>query len=259
MSKHIDLQGLRVLNTRPASQAKALNQAIQAAKGRAISCPMLAIEPLALSAWIETLPPLSTVSQAIFTSSNAVHCFFTALTQRAIAWPKAITVIAIGKATATALQTHGITPDAIPLKADSEHLLALPSLQHPADQTLLLIKGVAGRPLIADTLTARGGNLLAVSVYRRTLPTLEQSTLSRLWQTDAADIIVFTSEEAIHNCFVLFGKEAHTWLQEKPCLVISQRLAESAAKFGIKDIRVCEPDTLMTALQQFSATRKNNA
>ena len=62
---------------------------------------------------------------------------------------------------------------------------------------------------------------------------------------------MFTSQEAMQNLFVLLGEEAHAWLQQKPCVVISSRLAQAALTLGIKNSIVCKPDTLLDALHQY--------
>ena len=253
MMTQFDLNGLRVLNTRPEAQGQALNQAIKDAGGEAISCPALTILPTPSASWLPALPPLLTIQYAIFTSVNAVHCFCDGLeliSKLATNWPNPITVIAIGKTTAQALEKRNIAVQFIPTEADSEHLLALPVLQHIKNHTVLLIKGSGGRSLIPETLTARGANLISLDVYRRTIPELNHDELTRLWQNDAIDIIVFTSQEAMRNLFVLFGAQAQEWLQQKPCLVISPRLAQEAAIMGMKNSIVCQQDTLLAALHQ---------
>lgn len=269
MIKKLSLGGLRVLNTRPEDQGQALNQAIQNAGGHAISCPTIAIIPIPATNWLPLLPPLLTIQYAIFTSVNAVSCFFDGLESHAILtanelqqrpkfsreeyihWPKQIKIIAIGKTTAETLESRNITVHFVPKKSDSEHLLALPALKHIEKHKLLLIKGEGGRGLIPETLTARGANLTIINVYRRTIPELNHNELARLWQNDAIDIIVFTSQESMQNLFVLLGAEAKSWLQQKTCLVISPRLAAAASLMGIKNCIICQPDNLIDILHQY--------
>ena len=252
MIKKIALHGLRVLNTRPEGQNLALNQSITEAGGEAIPCPTIEIVPIPSAVWLTQLPPLASVRYAIFTSINAVECFFNALKKQNLEWPNGILVIAIGKSTAKTLEHHKIKAHFSPKMANSEHLLALPTLQQINQQNVLLIKGEGGRTLIPETLNARGANLITLNVYRRTLPQLNKNELARLWQNDAIDIILLTSQEAMHNLFVLLGQQARTWLQQKPCLVISSRLGEAASTMGIKNITVCQPDSVMEALYRFS-------
>jgi uroporphyrinogen-III synthase len=245
------LQGLRILNTRPLEQSRTWSHEIRALGGIAIDLPTLAIEPI--TSWFMHLPPLQLVKQVIFISANAVHHFFSALKQGAIAWPTNIQITAIGKATAAALLTYDVTAQHIPRIADSEHLLMLDSLQHVGQQTILLIKGEDGRTLINDKLKERGARLIPLSVYRGVLPPTSEEFLNSLWHDDAVDIILFTSQQVMSNLFTLFGKEAKEWLCGKPCLVISERLATEAARLGMQHITVSGYDKVLETLQRMNS------
>jgi len=232
-----DWKGLRFLNTRPLGQNKGLSQAIRDIGAIPIECPALAIEPVENN-WINQLSDLSLIRHAIFISTNAVHYFFDGLEVNHRNWPASIRVISIGKATADALALRKIRVDDVPLSASSEDVLALESLRDVEKQAIVLVKGENGRDLLADTLKMRGAIVLPIAVYRRVVPAINQQYIQSLWHEDAIDVIVFTSEEAMHNLFCLFGKGAHAWLQSKICLVKSERLATAAARFGLKKIVV---------------------
>ncbi|WP_419419337.1 uroporphyrinogen-III synthase [Legionella sp. D16C41] len=245
------LKSLRVLNTRPAEQGRALSIAIQQAGGIALDCPALTIMPTEMG-WLSLLPDLNQVKQAIFTSRNAVNYAFKLFTQQKILWPGNIEVIAVGKGTAWQLEQYGITVQHIPLTADSEHLLAIPSLKQVNQDIILLFKGQGGRLLIPQTLKARGARLIELAVYRRNKPAINQEQLQAWWYNKAVDIILFTSQEAMQNIFAMFGEPAHSWLRSLPCLVISKRLAQAATLLGIQNIILCSPETILEALDQFN-------
>lgn len=245
------LNGLRVLNTRPKDQAQAFSKSITDAGGIAIECPTIEIKATN-STWIHTLPNLNDVNQAIFVSANAVcHCFFQ-LKLNNIHWPTQIKVIAIGHGTAKALHELSISVNDIPDAPDSEHLLSLNTLQQLKNQTVLLFKGEGGRELIEEGLLQRGAEVITLNVYKRVLPQIRHQFINSLWRDDLVDIILLTSEQSIHNLFKMFGKEAHQWLQEKPCLVISQRLGKSASLSGMKKIIISHPDWMMNTLLDYS-------
>jgi uroporphyrinogen-III synthase len=100
----------------------------------------LTIEPTPAH-WLKDLPNLNHVHQAIFISANAVNYFFKALQHHQLSWPLSIETIAIGQKSAEELVRFGINIHHLPKVADSENLLALPSLQQIKNQTILLIKG----------------------------------------------------------------------------------------------------------------------
>jgi uroporphyrinogen-III synthase len=240
------LHGLRVLNTRPQEQAQPLSANIQAAQGIAIELPTLEIQTT--TDWLSQLPDLNGVQQAIFISANAVkHCFIQ-LQQAQIHWPSTIKVIAIGNGSATLLKQFGVQVHATPLIPDSEHLLVLPCLQQPQKQKILLFKGEGGRPLIEESLLQQGAELIALNVYQRVLPKINDQFIKSIWRDDLVDIILLTSEQSMRHLFQLFPEGAHHWLRNKTCLVISERLAQSASSLGIKHIIRSHPEGIMNAL-----------
>lgn len=245
------LNGLRILNTRPRTQAKKLTHSIIAAGGMVIECPTLEIQALS-DEWVHYLPDLSTVDHAVFISPNAVHYCFKQLQAHSVMWPNTINVIAIGQATANALKEHHVLCSGIPDIPNSEHLLSLASLQHPDQQKVLLFKGLGGRQLIEDHLTERGAIVLPQLVYQRAMPEIDHQFVDSIWRNDEVDIILLTSEQSIQNLFIIFGKEAFPWLQSKTCLVISERLAQSASLFGINKIIKSHPERMINTLFDYS-------
>lgn len=288
----MNLGGLRILNTRPTEQAITLTQAIEAAKGISIALPALVIEPTsnewlkqipdlntfnqaifispnAVHYFFKTIianpPRPATCSQdpafLLKTDNKNAQIHLEGSSKQptgqknrslGFVWPKTIQVIAIGQATAKVLQQYHIRVDHLPVQADSEHLLQLDSCQHLQNQQILLIKGEGGRMTISDTLRARGAQLLSVAVYKRSFPHSLSKLAHSLWQDDAVDIILFTSEQAIHHIVSLFGEEGRGWLCKKPCIVISDRLAKVAMELGMQTILVSRYDMLMSTLADYN-------
>ena len=113
---------------------------------------------------------------------------------------------------------------------------------------MLLFKGIEGRTFIEEGLRLKQAKLVILEVYQRLMPEISQQWLNSLWRNDAVDIILLTSEESMRNLFQLFNQEAHIWLQNKPCLVISERLAQTAALLGIKNIKLSHPNRIINTL-----------
>lgn len=245
------LNGLRVLNTRPEHQAQLLTQSILQAGGKVVLCPTLQVIKTNKN-WIHTLPDLNEVHQAIFISANAVHFCFSELLNHKICWPASIQVIAIGKASAHALKHYKIQVDELPENPNSEHVLHLNSLQQIKGQSVLLFKGTGGRQLIEEELNHRGAHLIALSVYQRIMPQMDQQFIHSIWHKDLVDIILITSEQSLHNLFKMFGQKAHSWLLKKPYVVFSERLAHAARLYGIKVILISHPDKIMQTLFDYA-------
>ncbi|WP_133130851.1 uroporphyrinogen-III synthase [Legionella yabuuchiae] len=237
-----DLTPIRVLNTRPKGQNAELSQLIQSVGCQSIELPAITITPL--NQWLSKLPSLSSIDYSIFISTNAVNLFFDRLDQHHMTWPSAIQVVAIGHATAKALHKRGVKVIAVPNPENSEGLLKLPQILNVNDKHILQVKGEGGLELIQNTLKARGANVTPIEVYQRALPSYSQSKINSLWHEDAVDIILFTSQETVQNLFAIFGNQGQSWLREKPCLVISERIAVTAKALGMKTIVTCSYATL---------------
>ena len=235
MSKHFDFKQLRVLNTRPESLAKTTSDRIHSAGGIAVELPLIKIQPTD-TCWINKLPTCDNIQHVIFISPNAVTCFFSALPNHKHTPFKHIPSYALGQGTQKALKQHAIFDSRLPTHPDSEHLLMLDNLQSIQAQHILLIKGQGGRTRIQETLIHRGAYITAIDVYQRILPQYKPSDIQSLWHEDAVDIILITSETALHHLFSLFEGEATSWLCRKPCLVMSERLAKAAYQCGFQTV-----------------------
>ena len=247
MNNHLGLQGLRVLNTRPYPAIKELSAQIRTAGGQSIEFPLIAIE--ALNNWVATLPALITIDVAIFLSPNAVNYFFSTLSAQNILWSPTTTVIAIGEGSAKALRNWQIAVDLIPTIADSEHLLALSILQAVQNKTILICKGDDGRPLLSEILTKRGANLKITAVYKRVMPKIRRQYLTSLICGDKVDIILFTNKQAIDHMWFILGRQKIIF--STPCLVLSTRLANYAAKMGMQKIIISNYNEILTTLKSF--------
>lgn len=240
------LNGLRVLNTRPKAQAQNLSKSIRAAGGISIELPTLEIQ--ATTNWLNSLPDLRQMHQAIFVSVNAVKQCFTQLKRANIYWPTSIEVLAIGQSTANALSEFNVPLITIPEVSDSEHLLMINSLKQQKKHNILLVKGKEGRILLEETLINRGNNLTVLDVYQRVMPKINRQFVRSIWHDDLVDIILLTSEQSMCHLFKLYEEDAHPWLRSKTCLVLSERLAHSASSLGMNKIICSRPNEIMNTL-----------
>jgi len=247
----LPLQGLKVLVTRPAHQAGRFSELLSAAGAVPKLFPVLAIEP------VQSAPPsLLEIKQAayhwvIFISANAVDCGLSLLKETTCL--EKMKMGAIGKQTASALYHHGIKEVTVPeLGFTSEDFLALKALEHLDKQRILIVRGDAGRELLADTLKQRGASVAYATVYRR-LSIGSGDYLKQLHAEQQLDIICFTSSEILQNLLNLLGTE--TWIYDLPILVGSERIANYAQQLGFNNriIVATSPadDAMLAALIQW--------
>ena len=223
------LSGRTVLVTRPAHQAAALVRTIQSAGGEAFVFPALEIEAVPVPDLSAALARLAVADIVIFISPNAAQFGMAAI--RVL--PAAIRIFAVGPGTARALQMQGVGGVVTPDGQDSEALLALPQLQDVKDKRVVIVRGVGGRPLLAESLAARGAAVHYLECYRRVRPTADAAPLRARWQAGGIDAVTVTSAETLHNLAALLGESGAPLLAATPLFAPHEKIAEAARRFGI--------------------------
>lgn len=234
------LAGVGVLVTRPAPQADELCALIEAAGGRALRFPTLAINPAADTAAARAaLAALEHYDLVIFVSANAVE---QALALRPPAdWPAGLRCAALGAGTARALARFGLSVWLVaPPPHDSEALLAMPELQALTGRRVLIIRGVGGRELLGETLRARGAAVNYAEVYQRTRPDSDTRDILAAWTRGAVDVVTVTSGEALHNLIAMLGDSNRARLLATPLVVVSGRMVQQALALGFSRPRLAE-------------------
>jgi len=223
------LAGRTVLVTRPAHQAATLVQAIQAAGGEAFVFPALAIEAVPVEALSAPLAQLRAADIVIFISPNAAQFGMAAMGTL----PEAIQVFAVGPGTARVLHEQGVGGVITPDGQDSEALLALPQLAQVAGKRVVIVRGVGGRALLADTLAARGARVTFMECYRRVRPQADAALLLACWQAGGMDAVTISSAETLENLAALLGEAGRPLLLHTPLFAPHEKIAESARRFGV--------------------------
>lgn len=230
------LHGLRVLVTRPAEQAAALGAMIAANGGEARVFPSIAIEPVTPAPTLAAM----TYDWIVFVSAHAVR-HGAAL----VPTGSARQVVAIGRATATALEAASWSVDFIPPPPHtSEALLSAPEFLVAAEQRVLIVRGMDGRDLLDRTLRERGAAIDSLVVYRR-VPAAHSPAaveeLEREWEEDGIGIVTATSVDTLTHLHEQLGPVGRALLQRSPLLVVSERIAQGARALGLTGECVLAP------------------
>lgn len=253
------LQGKRILITRPAHQCAGWQQVL-AAEGALSDCiPLLAIVPIEAGSDPEGAQAIKNCvldfdqfEHAIFVSQNAVRFGFDWLDDYWPQLPQGPRFYAVGAATARAISERGAEPcmDNEQGSMDSEALLALPALQQPEGQRVVIFRGRGGRTLMGDTLRKRGARVDYCELYLRQLPAEAEDAL-RGYHAPADAITVHSGEtlDNLHQCLLAAHRED---LRSLPLICPSARVTARARELGFT--RACAAanagDTAMlTALQ----------
>ena len=128
---------------------------------------------------------------AIFLSVNAVQNGMPRLLKAGV--PPNLKCAAIGTCTASELQSFGVievlTPlshvqdgDESKIRFDSESLLTVPEIINVAGKKILIVRGVGGRDVLAETLKTRGAHVSFAECYQRINPQTDCNLLAQLWE-----------------------------------------------------------------------------
>lgn len=249
----LPLAGVHIAVTRPPEQATKLNAAIAEAGGSVLSFPLLDIASLPdLNAFHAEITPLSQFDWVIFISSNAVQYGMPLLQQAS--FPSTLKFAAIGPTTASALHAYGIAEVVTPKdRFDSESLLSLPVFQQMQGQRVLIVRGVGGRELLAETFKQRGAKVVFGECYRRVNPQANATPLERAYQQGQLQAMIITSSEALRFLLDLAGNT--DWLKAIPLFVNHDRIAEQASAHGLSVTSAGQPGDeamLKLLLQHFA-------
>ncbi len=247
--------------TRPAAQAGSLLSAITAAGWTAVPVPTLEIVAPANSDQVaeQARRQLAAAGTAVFVSRNAVDWLWRLLGDNTAHSLTACQVLAVGPGTAAALRSRAISDVVMPDSgADSEALLALPVMQPPGSQNIVIVRGAGGRELLAETLRARGAQVSYIEVYVRRRHPDTGKRLPALWRNQPPAAIVVTSRAGLDALLAMTVQSWRPQLLTTPLICLGRRLNEGAAALGFTD---CRPvpvmggdEAVMKVLQQSMAT-----
>lgn len=231
-----ELNGLKVLVTRPVHQAGPLCELIKQAGGEAILFPLLAVEAAAeTNSLRQLLGHLDGYWLAIFISPNAVRFGIEAAARHG-GIPANLQIAAVGEGSRRELQQRlGRRVDLVPqARYDSEALLALPALQQVAGKRIVIFRGSGGRELLAQTLCERGAQVDYAEVYQRMQTSAPDRATLTCWMSGGVNAITVTSSEGLQNLYGMMDEAGRDWLLGMPLFVVSERCALLAQQLGFR-------------------------
>ncbi len=261
------LKGVGIAITRPLGQAQKLNKLVIEEGGKPISFPLIDIVPLAdYTQFDETINDLADYDWAIFISSNAVQNGMPRVLSKYNPLPPHLRFAAIGPVTAHELVEMGCVKVLIPEnRFDSESLLNLPEMQQVQGQRVMVFRGVGGREVLAETLTARGAQVTFAECYRRINSQSSSLPLENLWRIGECQAIVVTSSEAMRHLLQMTNNGSDDWLQHVQICVNHARIAEEALQHTSSNSRLhihiagAPGDTAMLACLQRALTLSSHS
>jgi uroporphyrinogen-III synthase len=252
---------MKVLVTRPASQAAEWAQALRGHGLEVTVLPLIGIAPPSDPAAVTVAwQSLAARQLVVFVSPNAAEQFF-ALKPAGAVWPGSVEAASPGPGTSRVLERLGvpaariIEPAADAAQFDSESLWAQLRGRDWHGVAVLIVRGDGGREWLADTLRDHGALVDYLSAYRRAAPTLgpgEQACLAAALATPGAHLWLFSSSEAIDHLQQL---APHASWKAARALATHPRIAERARDTGFGQVHECRPamDAVVACIQSIEA------
>jgi uroporphyrinogen-III synthase len=235
----VDLQGMRVLLTRPAGRAVALQRALTEVGVEVLHVPLMEISPLAaaeheavIGRCRSHIMNLDLYQRIIFISVNAVEFGMQLIDECWPQWPQGVTSYAIGEATAQALAKWDVAALSGGPSMDSEGLLARPELQVLEHEKVLIVRGLGGRETLADGLRQRGAKVDYAECYQRQASLLAKGELTALLDRQQVDVVCLNSGETL----TYFHGHCPPEQCRAALLLPSQRVAEQAEGLGYTQV-----------------------
>ena len=145
----------------------------------------------------------------------------------------ASTRIAVGRATAAALQRLGLSAITAPGHAqDSDGVLALAPLQQLDGVRVAIWAAPGGRERIAQVLAQRGAQLRVIAIYRRLPQRPRPAALRRLVDANERIVLTATSNTLLEALDRALERQRLAALRQRPLIVASERIAERARALG---------------------------
>ena len=249
---------MRVVITRPAGDAQAWVDALQAAGHEALALPLIEVGPVTdaqpvMQAWAQW-PEFQAV---MFVSAQAVRYFFDIQPVRST-WASGPRCWATGPGTHKALMQAGVpeacidSPAADAAQFDSEALWQRVRLQVQAgSQPVLIVRGQdvdtqpdaalngTGRDWLAQQLQAAGASAQFVVAYeRRTATWSRLQTAQAVQAANDASLWCFSSSQALENLASILPTQS--WAQAR-CMATHPRIAQTAQALGFGEIHMSKP------------------
>ncbi|ABR46304.1 uroporphyrin-III C-methyltransferase [Alkaliphilus metalliredigens QYMF] len=231
----LPLHGQRILVTRTREQASQLSTKLKALGGDVVEYPTIEIRPAQDIEGVNAkLKRIHQGDYIIFTSVNGVKAFFERLKAlkmdvREMGPGK---LVAIGPATAKALEEKGLLVEVIPETYVAEGIIDCLKESIKEGDKVFLPRANIARKALNEGLEALGAQVEEIEIYETVLPVQGEQHLRELL-VEGIDWITFTSSSTVQNFMDLLGKEDRHLLESVKIASIGPITGKTAKKLGL--------------------------
>jgi len=217
----VSLQDRTILLTRDVEQSREFITAAEALGASVIVFPTIRIEdPETWEQCDEAIRKLSSYDGVIFTSANAVRRFLgrcLLLDQQT----NSLNVYAVGDATRTALEEHGVRGAFVPGEFSAAALAQHFKKRNVVGMRFLQPRGSIARTELEDALVQLGATVEPVVVYRTLSGDPAQAREVRdLIDNGRVDVVTFASPSAVENFAACLGWEKTVFPSSKTNIAV---------------------------------------
>jgi uroporphyrinogen III methyltransferase/synthase len=231
------LFGRRVLVTRDKSQSGGIVRALREAGAEPVVVPMIRLVPPEDWAAVDAaLDAIASYDALLITSANAIRFLAGRAAVRGVSLtPAGLQVLCVGPETARATRDAGVAVHRIPEgRYDADGLLdTIAKHLPPRGRRFLFPRAEAARTVLPEGLSAAGGQVDSVTVYRTLPPEIDAAELRRLLLEEGLDALTFTSPSTVRNFAALLDDESRAAAGTCTVAAIGPVTAEALRREGL--------------------------
>lgn len=219
------LAGWRILNTRAMHQARALSEPLRQLGAEVIEIPTIEIASAgSLGPLDNALMKIDHYDTLILTSVNGVEVLFERYNKLGlpVVDMQHLLVVAIGPATARAIQSQGLGVSIVPDKYVAESVVEALRGKITKHSRVLLVRAKVARDVLPDELRKMGAQVEVIEAYQTRVPEGAATKIKALFKDrlNRPRMVTFTSSSTVTNFLSTLGVP-----DEQRQLLVEVRLA----------------------------------
>jgi len=212
------LNGWRILVTRASHQAYALSEPLRELGATVIEVPTIEIRSTGNRGPLEhALLKIDHYDTLILTSVNGVEILFDRYNRMGlpIVDMQHLRVVAIGPATATAIQSEGLSVSIVPEKYVAESVIEALRGKINQHSRVLIVRAKVARDVLPNELQKMGARVDVIEAYETRVPEGAKENLEKIFADPASrpHVITFTSSSTATNFLNLLGDNVRVFLE----------------------------------------------
>lgn len=260
------LGGWRILITRASHQSWGLSEPLRRRGAEVIEIPTIEITSAgSLGPLDNALIKIDHYDTLILTSVNGVEVLFERYNKLnlPIADMQHLMVVAIGPATARAIESEGVGVSIIPEKYVAESVIEALEGRITKQSRVLLVRAKVARDVLPEELRKLGAQVDIIEAYQTRVPLGAEEKIKALFSNPSLrpDAVTFTSSSTVSNFLSVLGDDsARKQLLEGVTLasigpVTSGTLRQAGLEPSL-EAREYTMDGLVAAIEEYAASHK---